>query len=181
MINYIIEPTRWNFWVLLLTIISEVIVKNKTQKVHLVCSIIQFPQGATKFLDLYRNWEFIVFYTTDYRASLSIARWIQSLYPVSLRTVLIVPSHIHLSYQSGLFHLHFLTKILYVFSSPQYVLQTPPNLSALNFSPAQSFVFNTNHEAPNYAVFSRYLLLPTFQAQTSPSALNSRNRQQIFF
>jgi hypothetical protein len=77
---------------------------------------------------------FIIVFTRALHWSLSWATSIQSipLHPVSLRSILILSSHLHLDLHSGLFPSGFPTKILYAFLFFSCVLNVLPLLTLLD-------------------------------------------------
>ena len=89
-------------------------------------------QLIKKFCAFYGTWRFITMFTRAWQLSLFWARLIQSM-PCqghgldSLKPILIVPSHLHLSFPSAFFPSGFHTKTLYVpLLSHPYVLHAPP-------------------------------------------------------
>jgi hypothetical protein len=71
----------------------------------------------------YETWRFIAVFTRALHWSLSWARSIQSIpsYPVSLRSILLLPTHLRLGLPSGLFPSGFPTTILYAFLFSPFV------------------------------------------------------------
>jgi len=74
-------------------------------------------QLVNKFLDSYVTRSFITLLTRSYYWSLSWIRWTQSTTSdtISLRSILILPSHLLLGFQNDLYISGFPTKVLYAF------------------------------------------------------------------
>jgi hypothetical protein len=89
-----------------------------------------FLRVFTKFSDLHANWEFIMIFTIAHQASLSLATWIQSLYLIPLRPILILSSHVHLSFKMVSF-IHVSSPKSCAYFSPPLALNIPSNLFAL--------------------------------------------------
>jgi hypothetical protein len=81
-------------------------------------------------------WRYIIMFIVAHHWSLSWARWIQFApsHPISLRSALILSSHLWVDLPSGFFPLGFVTKILY-FPSLPCVLHDPLISSSLIQSP----------------------------------------------
>jgi len=73
---------------------------------------------------------------------------------ISLRSIIILSSHVHLCLPSGLFPSGFPTELLY--ASPMHATY-PIHLIFLDFI---TQIKHMSYEAPHYSVFSSLLLLP---------------------
>jgi hypothetical protein len=101
---------------------------------------------------------FIIGYTRTSHWFLSYARWIQSTthYTVSLRSILILFSHVRLS---GTFSSGFPTNILMHFSCPIRATWHAPLIDHSNNT--EYILKHTSYEVLHYAVFSNLPPLPT--------------------
>jgi hypothetical protein len=124
------------------------------------------PQLVTKFPAFYRTRRFIAVFTKTRRWTLSWARWIQStpLYPISLRWILILSSHLYLVLPSSLFRSGFPTQILYVFKKKQ----SPTNCNLLDATDSLTLACKNLHPNPSWR-------LTTFGLEAdSPSTAGGR-------
>jgi hypothetical protein len=86
--------------------------------------VTQLPKNFPVF---YGTQRFITMFTRDLHWSLSWARWIQSVppYAISLRSILILSTHLLLGLPHGLFPSSFPTKILYAFLVSNHMCYMP--------------------------------------------------------
>jgi hypothetical protein len=124
------------------------------------------------FLTFYGTRRFIVVFTTALQWSLSWDRSIQSLpiHPISLRSTLILPSHLRLGRSSGLFPSTYHIKTLYALLFSPCVLHEPHISCSFTRTFLVSLAKSTIYEAPHYAVFSNLLLLHLSSVQIFFSA-----------
>ena len=111
-------------------------------------------QLVKKFLEFHGTRRFITALTSVRHVSLSWASPIQSIYPhpTSWRSILILSTHLRLSFPNGLLPSGFSTKTLYKPSPHPYLPHGQPILFFSILSPAQYWVRSTNHLAPRYAI-----------------------------
>jgi hypothetical protein len=83
----------------------------------------------------YGTRRFIAVLTRALQWSLSWAKWIESIpsHPITLRSILILSTHLRLGLPSGLFASGFPTNILYAFLFPPFVLHVLPISSSLTW------------------------------------------------
>jgi hypothetical protein len=101
-------------------------------------------------------------FTTTLHDSLTSARWIHSIrhHHISLRSILILSSHLSLRLSSGLLSYSGPTETLNIqSSSAQFVLHALPISSSWTWSFQLYLAKTTSYEAPHYAVFSNLLSL----------------------
>jgi hypothetical protein len=91
-------------------------------------------QLVKKFPAFYVIRRFITLFTTDRHWSLSWVRWIQSApsHPISIRSILILTSHLLLGLPNGIFPSDFQTKICYAFLISHTRATGPPSLILLH-------------------------------------------------
>jgi hypothetical protein len=84
----------------------------------------------------YGTWRFITVFTRPHHWSLSWARSIQSIpdHLISLRSILILSTHLHLGRHSGLFPSGFPTNILYAFLFSHIRATCPSHHTLLDFN-----------------------------------------------
>jgi hypothetical protein len=141
--------------------------------IHLITNTTeQSPQLVKKFPAIYRVRIFITAFTSAHHWSVSWARCIQSTpsHPTSLRSILMLSSHIRLSFYRRLSPSGFPIKILYVFALSLSLCLSLSLMCATN--PTHVFLLDlitliinylvkrTSYEVPHYAVFSSFVLLP---------------------
>jgi len=90
-------------------------------------------QLVMKSTAIYGTWRFITVFRRAHHLTLFWARWVQSKpsHPVSLRSILILFSHLYICLLNGLFPSHFLTKILHAFLTSSYMLHILPISSSM--------------------------------------------------
>jgi hypothetical protein len=117
-------------------------------------------QLVKNFPTFYGTWRFITTFTSAHHLSLSWATSIQSItpHPTYWRFILILSSHLCLGLPSSLIPSGFPPKPCTRLSPPPYMLNAPPIWFFSILSPAQHWVRSTDHEGPNYEVFSTPLL-----------------------
>ena len=110
-------------------------------------------QLVKKFPAFHGTRRFITALTRVRHLSLSWASPIQSIYPHpnSCRSILILSTHLHLCFPSGLLPSGFPSKTLYTPSPNPYVPHAQPISFFSILSPAQYWVSSTSHLAPRYA------------------------------
>jgi hypothetical protein len=113
--------------------------------------------------------------------SLSWATSIQSipLHPISLRTILLLSSHLRLGLTSGLSP-GFPTKILYAFLGAPCAIHALPVSSSLTLSFWLYLAKSTSYEAPHYAVSSDILLFHLSSVQNTLLSTLFLNTRSIF-
>jgi hypothetical protein len=79
---------------------------------------------------------------------------VQAPHPTSWRSILILSSYLYMGLPRGLFPSGFPIKTCVKLSSPLYVLHALPISFFLIWSTKSYLVRSTDHEAPQYAVFS---------------------------
>jgi hypothetical protein len=91
-------------------------------------------QPLKNFPAFYGTRKFITAFTRALHWSLSLARSIQSIpsHPISLRSILILSTHLRLGLPSGIFPSGFPTNLLYAFLFSPFVLHAVPISSSLN-------------------------------------------------
>jgi hypothetical protein len=88
------------------------------------------------FPEFYWTWRFITVFTRALHWSLSCVRSIQSMpsHSISLRSILILSTHLRFGLAWGLFPAGFTTNILYTFPFSPFVLHAMPISSSLTWS-----------------------------------------------
>jgi hypothetical protein len=130
-------------------------------------------QLLKNFPAFYGPRRFIIVFTRALHWSLPWARSIQSIpsHPISIRSILILSTHLRLGLPSGLYPSSFPTNILYAFRFAPLVLHAPPISSPVTWSFQLYFEKSTSYEAPHYVVFSNLLSLQ--YTSTGPTTYTS--------
>jgi hypothetical protein len=118
-------------------------------------------QLLKNFPAFYGTRRFITVLTEDLHWPLSSDRSTQSTpsHPISLRSILILTTHLWLGLPSGLFPSGFPTDILHALLFAPFVQHALPFTSFLTRSLWLYVERSTSYEAPHYAVFSNLLSL----------------------
>jgi len=91
---------------------------------------------VNKFHAFYGTRKFIIVFAKTRHWSLSWARWLQSTTspPISLRSILIVPSHLHLDLRAGLFTSGFRPKFVWIYHLSLMRTTCPAHLNNILWS-----------------------------------------------
>ena len=137
-------------------------------------------QLVKKFPAFHGTRRFITALRSVRHLSLSWASPIQSMYPhpTSLRSVLILSTHLRLGLPSGLLPSGFPTKTLYTPSPHPYAPHVQPISFFSILSPAKYWVRSINHLAPRYAISSHS---PVTSSLLGPNILLNTMFDIIYF
>jgi hypothetical protein len=110
------------------------------------------------FPTFYETQRFITLFTRAIFWSLFWERSIKCIppHPISLRSILILSSHLRLGLPSGLYPSCFPTNVLYAFLFASFMLNALP-ISSLTSSFSLYSAKSTSYETPHYAVVSNLL------------------------
>jgi hypothetical protein len=139
-------------------------------------------QLLKNFPAFYGTRRFITVFTRALHWSLSWTRSIHSIPPrsTSLRSILLLPTHLHLGISSGLFPSGFPTSILYAFLSFPFVLRALPILYSLTWSFWLYLARSTSNESPHYAVYFNLPSLIPLRSKYSPQHPVLKHPQSVF-
>jgi len=139
-------------------------------------------QIIKKFPARYGNWIFIPMFITACHWSLSWARWIQSSssHPSSLRSILILSSHLRLGLPNSLFSSGFPIKILSTFLITPMCATSHVHSILLDFIILILLVKHTNYEAPHYVLFFSLLHVLPQRSKYSPQHPVPKHPQSMF-
>jgi hypothetical protein len=125
-----------------------------------------------KIPTFYGTRRFTTPFTSARHLSLSWANYIQSIHPISRRSILLFYSHLRLVLPSGFFPPGFPTKTLYMPLLTPYVPHAPSILFFSILSPEHYWVRSTDHSAPHCVLFSTPLSRRPSQAQITYQQLS---------